>query len=823
MLELRNVKKDYVVGDNVVSALKGVSLSFDKNEFVSILGPSGCGKTTLLNIVGGLDKYTDGDLLINGKSTKEFVDSDWDAYRNRCVGFVFQNYNLIPHLTVLGNVELALTLSGVSPLERRERAEAALIRVGLKDEIKKRPNQLSGGQMQRVAIARALVNDPEIILADEPTGALDSKTSVQIMELLKEISNDKLIIMVTHNGELANKYSSRIVNLLDGNVVSDTAVEKYISDNGKTEKAKIKKTSMSFATALSISLKNLFTKKGRTFMTSFAASIGIIGIALVLAISNGFSTYIDKLQADTLAGYPITISTTTVSMESVMDEYDNLAKQEVMYPNEDKVAVYNPEKSVTNVLSSNFITAEYVEYVKGLQNVKQGGEAVYNGIQFSYQTQMRFMTPKYSIISESSSSFMDALGLTTSYTMQELMDNEEFIKSQYSVVYGDYPSAPSGNVHQVALVVDQYNRLSVSVLDKLGISYVEKASGYEPINYSDLIGTQFKLLSNDVYYVGVEETDYFRTLDRSEYAAAFNDQRNFTLEVVGIMRIKEGAPMALYSSGIAYLSSLTTAFLQSCQSSAIGVAQAADQEHLYIPGTYNKVWYNKVPISEVMKSSGNSYGVELTKEQAVEYTKQVVGISHVPNMIYIYPKNFEAKAAINEYLESWNYNEDGTPKDKLEQINFTDASAVLSSTMGQLIDIISYVLIAFSCVALIVSSIMIGIITYASVVERTKEIGVLRSIGARKKDIARVFNAETVIVGFVAGMIGITISYILCVPINAIITALAGATISGNLAVLNPLHALALIAISVCLTLIGGLIPATIAAQKDPVVALRTE
>lgn len=822
MLELRNIVKDYVVGDGKVSALKNVNLCFGKNEFVSILGPSGCGKTTLLNIIGGLDKYTSGDLLIDGKSTKEFADADWDAYRNRCVGFVFQSYNLIPHLTVLGNVELALTLSGVSPSERKERAERALKKVGLEGEMKKRPNQLSGGQMQRVAIARALVNDPEIILADEPTGALDSKTSVQIMELLKEISSEKLIIMVTHNGALAEQYSNRIVNLLDGEVVSDTAKEaneKAVSAG----KAKLKRTAMSFTTALSISMKNLFTKKGRTFMTSFAASIGIIGIALVLAISNGFTLYINRLQSDTLAGYPVTVSTNTVNIEGVMEEYQGVTSQEVMYKGEDKLGVYNPNKSMYNMISANFISAEYVQYLQGINDLTLDGESVHNGIQYSYQTQMRFLSPKYSLISETSNSLMASFGLSSSSTMQELMDNDEFVLSQYDVVYGSYPSEPSGNVHQVVLIVDQYNRLSTSTLSKLGIDYVETVDGYEPINYEDLIGTQFKLLSNDVYYKQKSGEDCFTYLSVAEYASAYVDERNFTLEVVGIMRVKENAPMALYGSGIGYLSSLTTAFLADCKTSAIGVAQAADEDYLYVPGTYDKKWYDKVPIAEVMKASGNSYSAELTREQAIEYVKRQVGISDVPSKIYIYPKNFEAKSLITDYLDKWNYNEDGTKKDDIDCIEYTDASAVLSSTMGQLIDIISYVLIAFACVSLIVSSIMIGIITYASVVERTKEIGVLRAIGARKKDIARVFNAETALIGFAAGIIGIGISYLLCIPINAIISGLAGSVISGSLAVLSPVHAIALVAISVCLTIIGGLIPAMIAAKKDPVIALRSE
>lgn len=893
MLQLQNIVKDYITGDTAVRALNGINLTFRKSEFVAILGASGCGKTTLLNIVGGLDRYTDGDLLIRGKSTKTFKAYDWDAYRNSCVGFVFQSYNLIPHQSVLGNVELALTLSGISKAERKRRAVDALTRVGLAEQLHKRPNQLSGGQMQRVAIARAIVNDPEIILADEPTGALDSKTSVQISDLLQEIAKDRLVIMVTHNNQLAEQYATRIVSLHDGEVVGDTdpytpaeeaADEKYepaatetrlpaadtavataadkkadkkaAAAAAKAKRAQLRKTSMRFTTAMSLSFRNLVTKKGRTFMTAFAGSIGIIGIALVLAISNGFNKYIDKMQKDTLSNYPVTISNIAVDLETAMAGMQNTGKEYKEFPSEDIVYKYDDTEAMANMYHVNYLTAEYVAHVEQLKDMtyrnKGREEPVVLDVQKSYAAPMNLMTRNTAgrvIMAETEQQSM----MGNKSLFQELLSNKQFIDTQYDLLGGKYPT----EYNEIALVVDRFNRLTLSTVRALGFN--EAAETY---TFESLIGKEYKLLLNDSYYI--RDGEGFKTIDEDAYEAAYTGEKTITLTLTGIMRIREEAPLSMYSSGLVYRPELTEKYLADCAESVIGKAQAAvsalpeEAQYVYralVPEEYLKnIPYDKVleamrkqpefenlsddeliehidklltlpklPLMVANLVYSANYGMLLTPEQALELSKQAVGASNLPSSIYVYPQNFESKAVITEHLDKWNRDAFGGWKAESEQIRYTDAASMLSTTMGQLVDTISYVLIAFAAVSLIVSSIMIGIITYVSVIERTKEIGVLRSIGARKKDITRVFNAETMLIGFTAGVIGVVIAFILTFPVSAIIKVLADGMVKTSMAVLSPLHAILLIVISVLLTLIAGLIPARVAAKKDPVVALRAE
>ena len=901
MLHLQNIVKDYVAGDTTVRALKGIDLTFRKSEFVAILGASGCGKTTLLNIVGGLDRYTDGDLIIRGKSTKQFKAYDWDAYRNSCIGFVFQNYNLIPHQTVVGNVELALTLSGISKAERHRRAVEALKKVGLEEQINKRPNQLSGGQMQRVAIARAIVNDPEIILADEPTGALDSKTSVQISDLLKEISKDRLIIMVTHNNELAEQYATRIVRLSDGEVVDDSdpytpeeeaADEHYVAEDetaaterkrtevgpavsnedakevkkqekqaAKAKKADMRRTSMKFTTALGLSFRNLITKKGRTFMTSFAGSIGIIGIALVLAISNGFNNYIDKMQKDMLSNYPVTVSNIAINMESMMEGMTaDVDKEYAKFPSDSTLNVYDNSDAMTKMMHINFIDDEYVRYVDELKEKTfgRGDTPVVLDIQKSYSAPMNILYKTNTGAAMAQTVEQGMMGESSLF--QELLGNADYIATQYDVIYGEYPKT----ANDIALVVDSRNRISLTTARALGV-----ASGESKIAFDKLIGKEYRLLLNDGYYRYDEAADSFSAIDETDYAAAYESEQTIPLRITAVMRIREDAPLSLYNTGLVYLPALTEQYLTDCASSQIGVKQKADGDNVYralIPDAYiNDVDTTRVakgiladeearkqvelalgvdlsqlpeaeqialvenmmmrmfsapklPMSVASLVYSYNYKMQLSADQTHELACRQVGASDTPSALHIYPQNFESKKVITDHLDA--YNKD---KPTEQQVLYTDAASMLSSTMGQLVDIISYVLIAFAAVSLVVSSIMIGIITYVSVIERTKEIGVLRAIGARKKDITRVFNAETLLIGFTAGLIGVAIAFILTFPVSAIIKALADGMVTTNMAVLSPIAALILVAISCVLTLVSGLIPARWAAKKDPVVALRTE
>ena len=843
ILELKDIKKDYKLADNVVPALKGVSMAFRHNEFVSILGPSGCGKTTMLNIIGGLDQYTSGDLIIKGQSTKKFKGGDWDTYRNHSIGFVFQSYNLIPHLSVLGNVELALTLAGISSKERKQRAMAVLERVGLKNECKKRPNQLSGGQMQRVAIARALVNNPEILLADEPTGALDSKTSVQIMELIKEISKERLVIMVTHNTELAEKYSSRIIKLLDGKVIDDSnppsenddALERIIEtlpqnaqNLQKNDKKafKKKKSSMSIFTAFMLSLKNLITKKGRTILTSVAGSIGIIGVALVLAISNGFTNYINKMQTDTLGGYPIAVSTVAIdysSLSSFMGESNKVGTSE----EEGSFGVYNPSTIIAKMGNYNFISDKFVKYINDYieEDNKKGDRKSLSSIQFTYATNLKVLTEgSEGVIFVDTKPTTSSIYGTSSSLFYEGLADKDFVLSNYDIVEGKYPE----NKNEVLLVLNSTGALSTDMLTKLGIAVSVNSEGeYERILYSDVIGKTYKVISNDTYYTPVYDSEgnvtEFSTLAKADYQTAF-DGASETLSICGVMKPRKDIVVEVFDAGIMYLPELATSYQQDCKNSLI-VQKSIDDGKFYVPFTvdiselkgFGLGIQNFNTPAEIVGFVKSSFDIDMTAEEATNLGLQMVGASTIPTGIYLYPKNFDGKAEVLKLIDDWNASENGAHN----KIVYTDATEVLTGTLGELINIISYVLIAFAAISLLVSSIMIGIITYVSVVERTKEIGVLRSIGARKRDIARVFNAETFIIGLFAGLIGVVLTYILCFPVNAIIAKVSGGL--KNIAVLKFDHALILIAVSFVLTLISGLIPARIASKKDPVVALRSE
>ncbi|QIK69100.1 ATP-binding cassette domain-containing protein [Erysipelothrix sp. HDW6C] len=761
MLRLVDIHKNY----GSVEALKGVNLSFRKNEFVSILGPSGCGKTTLLNIVGGLDRYTSGDLIISGKSTKTYKDKQWDAYRNRSIGFVFQSYNLIPHLTVQQNVELSMTLSGINSSSAQTRAKEALEKVGLHDQLNKKPNQLSGGQMQRVAIARALVNDPEIILADEPTGALDSKTSVVIMELLKEIAKEKLVIMVTHNGDLAHEYSNRIIELLDGEVISDS--NKAEPDNVEQATEKQKLTAMPYRTALSLSGRNLWAKKGRTILTSIAGSIGIIGIALVLALSTGLSGTINQMQQETLASSPITIEPTAVNFSQPpsfgMDNGEE-------FPDSKKISVYEPY--VDRDAKKNIITKEYIDYIKELDS------SLYISIQESMGVNLNLIErngDQYSLIQ------------TSDANVGALLNNNEFNEKQYEMLAGHLPQ----NSNELVLVVDSYNRITKQLSEMIG-------TGDADFDVNNAIGKEFKMIYNDDFYVE-NEMGLFPTPGVNQYESLYYNNNAKTLTIVGVMRQDKDASFEMYDVGLYYQDQLTKDFVETTKASKIVTKQLE-------VGTAYSVMTGQPIIST---------SPFMDADQMYQELLESIGGSDLPTQIAIVPKDFESKEKIREHLDAYNDN-----KEEVDQVVYTDMSEIMTNVMGTVINTISYVLIGFSSISLVVSSFMIGIITYVSVIERTKEIGVLRSLGARKKDISRVFNAETFLIGLVSGSIGILVTYLLQFPINAIVYDLTGA---ANIANLNPIHALILITISIALTFIAGLIPSRMAAKKDPVVALRTE
>lgn len=870
MLQLKNITKDYLSGDMKVQALKGIDLEFRKSEFVSILGQSGCGKTTLLNIIGGLDRYTDGDLIINGKSTKQFKDKDWDAYRNYSVGFVFQNYNLIPHQTVLSNVELALTLSGVSKKERKQKAIKALEKVGLKDQIHKKPNQMSGGQMQRVAIARALVNDPDIILADEPTGALDTETSVQVMEILKEISEDKLIIMVTHNPELAEKYSSRIVKILDGKIIDDSNPYTEEDRKNETRQAKSGKTSMSFFTALSLSLNNLMTKKGRTFLTAFAGSIGIIGIAMILSLSNGVRNYIKRVEEDTLSSYPITIQEETVDMASMMTDMmeDEVAAQE-RTNEEGKIYSRNIMGNMLSSLSATVQTNNLEAFKNYIENENSTIKDNSNAIQYSYNLDLNLykedtsngivkvnpstvmssigMMPEEGTDTSSSSSMSMSFGTTNVW--RELIDNKELLKSQYDIVAGKMPE----NYNEVVLIVDENNEISDYTLYSLGLvdqselkSMMLSLQKGEEIakkevqsyTYDELLNLSFKLLLNTDYYEKANGIWVNKSKDNEYMISKLQEAES--IKVVGIIKANEESNISDTPGEIGYTKDLTEYVINKVNDSEIVKEQKANENVNVFTGlefkdeteltqTNSSFDYNS--LSAEQKAYMSSLSQEELASLMASYTAnnnatfesvlEILGSVDLnkPSMINIYPKDFEAKETISTAIEDYNKKQTDSGKEE-NVINYSDMVGMMMSSVTVIVDMISYVLIAFVSISLIVSSIMIGIITYISVLERTKEIGILRAIGASKKDISRVFNAETLIVGLTAGLIGIGVTVLLNIPINAIIKALAG--VSG-IASLPVGGGIILVLISVFLTVIAGLIPSRVASKKDPVEALRSE
>ena len=764
MLKLKNIKKDYKTGDFVQHALKGVDLTFRENEFVAVLGPSGSGKTTLLNIIGGLDRYDSGDLIIDGKSTKKFKDKDWDAYRNHAIGFVFQSYNLIGHISVLENVEMGMTLSGVSSAERRKKALSLLEKVGLKEHAHKRPNQLSGGQMQRVAIARALANDPKIILADEPTGALDSKTSTQIMDLIKEISKDKLVIMVTHNAELAESYATRIVKMKDGELLSDS--KPYDSDESKGN-LNIKKTAMSFWTALKLSFGNIRTKKGRTILTAFASSIGIIGIALILSLSNGFNIEVENFEQDSLSQSPIIITNQTVQMdEDTLNELrgDNST---VEYPSDKEV--YAQNNIADTIIHSNKITSDYIDYLD-----KMNKDDI-SGISYVKGTSINLVSKNgddYSLVKPSSSSMMSS---TSSFEQLPSSNGDDgIIENNYDVLAGEVNEDEVGLV----LFVNSRNQISSDILKQLGFD--------EHASFDDIINKELKVILNDDYYIKVGNN----FMVQADLEKLYDSEDSITVKITAILRAKEDKELIATNTGLYYTEALGKKVISSNDNSEIvKVQREAD--------------YNVL--------TRQSFDDTMTKDMILGY----LGTDVVPTAIYIYPKDFETKDEVTSYLDK--YNEGKAEEDVIQ---YRDMAEMISTLSGNIMDAITIVLIAFSSISLVVSSIMIGIITYISVLERTKEIGILRAIGARKKDITRVFNAETFIIGIFSGVLGIAIAYLLTIPTNMIIENLSGL---ANVAKLNPVHALILIIISVTLTIIGGAIPANIASRKDPVEALRTE
>ena len=769
MLQIKNVKKSYTTGTFIQHALKGVSLDFRKNEFVAILGPSGSGKTTLLNIIGGLDRYDEGDLVINNKSTKKFKDTEWDAYRNNCIGFIFQSYNLISHITVLENVEMGMTLSGVSAKKRRKKALEVLDRVGLKEHAHKKPNQLSGGQMQRVAIARALANDPDIILADEPTGALDSKTSVQIMELISEIAKDKLVIMVTHNPELAKNYATRIIELKDGELISDSNPIKEEEKNNK--KFNIKKTAMNFRTALNLSFNNIKTKKGRTLLTAFASSIGIIGIALILALSNGFDIQIDKFERNTLSSLPIIISEQSMELtEEKMAEINNDTTSDLeSYSSEEYI--YPTKPATETFMHTNLFDKDYIDYIEKIDN------NLISGISYTRATALN-------VIGNVNGTYMQVptnMGVFVSIPRKlDESSTNGVIEDNYDILAGRIPE----NKNEIILVVDSKNRISTDIL-----SYFNLDASEEKIKFDDILNKELKLVLNNDYYKQVGD---FYTLN-TNYEELYNSENSETLKIVGIGRGREGNMLVASGYGLGYTEDLVNYVIEKNKDSDI-VKKQSDVDYNVLTGS---------------KFTGDD--AESEKNNMLSY----LGADIIPLAISIYPKDFDSKDEIISYLDKYNES-----KSDEEKIIYTDMGQMISSLSGSIMSAITVVLIAFSSISLIVSSIMIGIITYISVLERTKEIGVLRALGARKKDIRRVFNAETFIIGICSGTLGIIIARILVIPANIIIKNL---TDLKDVAQLNPVHAILLIVISVLLTVIGGAIPARVASRKDPVESLRSE
>ena len=999
MLELRNIKKDYPAGDGTVHALKGISLSFRKSEFVSILGPSGCGKTTMLNIIGGLDRYTSGDLIINGRSTKNFRDRDWDSYRNHSIGFVFQSYNLIPHQTVLQNVELALTLSGVSKSERRTRAKKALADVGLEDQLSKRPNQLSGGQMQRVAIARALVNDPDIILADEPTGALDSETSVQVMEILKQISEKRLIIMVTHNPDLANEYSTRIIRMLDGEITDDSKPlseeeikaenDSQASENAPLKK-KEKKPSMSFATSFMLSLKNLFTKKGRTALTAFAGSIGIIGIALILAISQGMTTYVNVTQENALASYPLTIEKTTVDLGSLMQTFMNVSNSETTHEKDaiyKKSTIYNMMNALNNIETQENDLVSFKKHLESRiadENDEYKAGKIINGVRYTYNLPLLVYTKNTDgniIPSDTTKLMSELVAEHVGVNMTEMMSNNSMLSmapsasvaptmwqemlsgndgayindllyNQYDVIYGSWPNS----YDEIVLIVDENNELDDITLYAMGLMseqeidklMADTLKGEQikiddtKFSYEEICSKEYRVILNSSLYVYDEESGLYNDLRETEAGLRYLYDNALKLKVTGIIRKSENVTTPMLTGAIGYTNALTKYVITQSQNSDAVKAQQNNTSFNVIDGlpfrentstlsaeekeaefkkhiaSLNEkekasayISIMSIPPNEVLQSAlvgakqnmteddiktavisaltaqmnmddasiqdyVNSMSSEdvnqifdmmiieqtkmqyaqnvsaqmsamtdtqlslaldaalptYTTEMCASYYDEIMHFSEMdyetalltlgyvdlesPSSVNIYASSFENKDIIEEMISD--YNKD---LDEISQIKYTDYVGIMMSSVTTIINAITYVLIAFVTISLVVSSIMIGVITLISVQERTKEIGILRAIGASKKNVSSLFNAETMIIGFASGAFGIAVTYVLCIITNIILHALTG--IPNLNAILPFPYALILVGISVILTLFSGIIPSRSAAKKDPVVALRTE
>lgn len=774
MLSLKNIKKSYTTGDFTQVALKGINLNFRKSEFVAILGASGSGKTTCLNVIGGLDRYDSGDLIISGKSTKEFKDVDWDAYRNNSVGFIFQSYNLITHLSIVDNVEMGMTLSGVSPKERRKKALEVLERVGLKEHVHKKPNQLSGGQMQRVAIARALANDPDIILADEPTGALDSTTSVQIMDLIKEIAKDKLVIMVTHNPELAHTYANRIVEFKDGELIADS---NPLSDEEASSQYSLKKTKMSFLTALKLSGTNIKTKKGRTFLTAFASSIGIIGIALILSLSNGFDKQIKKFESDTLSSLPIMITREIADIDEEawreqQDEFLGKAS-EGDFPTE-KV-VYPKESMQEKFMHTNLLTDEYIDHIEKIN------PDLISGLDYTRTLNINLLKKQ----GDKATSIKTSFASFTSYPKSLNSNIAEYLEKNFDVLAGSFPK----NMNDIILVVDKKNGIDQTILQNFGLDYQAKS-----ISFEDIIGYEFRAVLNNDFYKA-NGNFFIPNGDPNNLIDLYNNERAIKLNVVGIVRPKEEVKMSLLSAGFYHSNELVDYILEDSAKSEIVLKQQSVDYNVLTGAPFDMTNPEDVTAKEIILAS--------------------LGGSKKPYMISIFPKNFEAKESIINHLNEYNKG-----KAEEDQIIYNDLAASFTDMTSGIMDAITIVLIAFASISLVVSLIMVGIITYISVLERTKEIGILRALGARKKDITRVFNAETFIIGLCSGTLGIVIARLLIFPINKVIFNM---TDLKNVAQLDPLHALGLILLSLGLTVLGGSIPAKMAAKKDPVEALRTE
>lgn len=852
MLELKKITKVYEVADSKQKALNKIDIKFRQNEFVSILGPSGSGKTTLLNIIGGLDSYTSGDLIINGISTKEYSDRDWDTYRNHRIGFVFQSYNLIPHQTALQNVELALTLSGIGKEERRKKSIAVLKKVGLEKQMYKRPNQMSGGQMQRIAIARALVNDPDILLADEPTGALDSETSLQIMDLLSEIAKDRLVIMVTHNPELAVNYSTRIVKLLDGEITDDSNPfngEEEITEP-KNKKKKTSKTSMNFKTAFSLSLNNLMTKKGRTFLTAFAGSIGIIGIALILSLSNGIQEYINKTEEETLSSYPLTISKESVDMSAMLESL--AGNQEVEEYNDDKIHSVNIMGDIFTSMTFEITKNNTKDFKEYLESDKTDIKDYVSDIQYTYNITMNLYKNDLDKITKvNPTTVFDSIGMNTSgissaynsylsnyNVFYEMLNNQELLEQQYDLVDGRWPT----KYNEVVLTVDKNNRISDYTLYSLGILDQEelkeqfnnmttgKEVNFEKTSYTtdELLNLSFKLVLNTDYYKK-DHGIWVNMSNNEKYMQNLIEEAE-EIKIVGIIKPNEEAVVGGSSYGmIGYTSELTEHLINKINEAEITKEQLANPEINVFTGTEFST-QTKFDINNLSKEQ-LAYIQSLSQEELAAYMQSysenatstyeenlsLLGIVNLeePDGIKIYPKDFDSKENIISIIDK--YNED---KAEEEQITYSDIVGLMMSSVSTIVNTISSVLIAFVAISLIVSSIMIAIITYISVIERTKEIGILRAIGASKKDISRVFNAETLIEGLSAGILGIVVTIILNIPINIIIKNVVNIS---NISQLPVIGAIILIIISVLLTVIAGFIPAKIASKKDPVEALRTE